>query len=288
MILSMPRLPMILSLLLCIATLAGCDISALSGKATESLQIKRVEIKKQGGRQCADNTDSNATANNSVSAEDERCVRIRFAYPEISSSTAPKVADKINQFIMRSLLSGLQGDNGQPAPTIESFAQQFIDDYESDPNTFNSWELELTADVDYSNRDLLSLNVAEAGYTGGAHPFSGARYYVLDLKSGDTVSLTQLLNTEFQTELNVMGEKAFREARALPSGTSLEDEGFWFENNTFQVNDNFGVREEGLVFLFNPYEVAPYAMGPTEYLVPYEDIKHLIDPKGALAAIYSL
>lgn len=285
----MPRTPIILSLLLCVFALTACDIDALSGgKATESLQLKRVEIKKQGGKRCIEQAPE-ATSNtaNAVTTADERCVRIRFAYPEVSSNQAPKVAKKINAFILQSLLSGLEGgDNEEPAPSIEAFAEQFITDYESDPHTFNSWELELTADVDYSNRDLLSLRVAEHGYTGGAHPFSGARYYVLDLTTGDQVVLAQLLNTEFQTELNVVGETSFREARELPSGTSLEDEGFWLENNTFQVPDNVGVRKEGLVFLFNPYEVAPYAMGPTEFEVPYEDIKHLIDPKGALAAIY--
>lgn len=281
------RIPIIMSMLLYLVTLTACDISALSGaKATESLQIKRVEIKKQGGKRCIEQS---GTSTQETAVEDERCVRIRFAYPEVSSSKAPGVAEKINAYILKSLLAGLQSESdndAEPAPTLEVFAQQFIDDYESDPNTYNSWYLDLTADVDYSNRDLLSLTVAEEGYTGGAHSFSGARFYVLDLKKGNPVSLPQLLNAEYQTELNVVGEKAFRAERGLPTGTSLEDEGFWFENNTFQLNDNFGVRQEGLVFLFNPYEVAPYAMGSIEFQIAYEDIKHLIDPKGALAAIY--
>lgn len=276
-----------MSVLLYLVTLTACDISALSGaKATESLQIKRIEIKKQGGKHCIEQS---GTGTQDTAVEDERCVRIRFVYPEVSSSKAPAVAEKINTFILKSLLAGLQSesdDDDKPAPTLEAFAQQFIDDYESDPNTYNSWYLDLAAGVDYSNRDLLSLTVAEEGYTGGAHSFSGARFYVLDLKKGNPVTLPQLLNAEYQTELNVVGEKIFRAERGLPTGTSLEDEGFWFENNTFQLNDNFGVRQEGLVFLFNPYEVAPYAMGPTEFQIAYEDIKHLIDPKGALAAIY--
>ena len=40
-----------------------------------------------------------------------------------------------------------------------------------------------------------------------------------------------------------------------------------------------------MVFAFNPYEVAPYVMGPTEFTVPYEDIGDVIGADSPLAAL---
>ncbi len=36
------------------------------------------------------------------------------------------------------------------------------------------------------------------------------------------------------------------------------------------------------MFYFNPYEIAPYSMGPTEILIPYDEIKNIIKEDGLL------
>ena len=132
---------------------------------------------------------------------------------------------------------------------------------------------------------LLTLNFSESGYTGGAHPFSGQRYFVLDLDSGKHLALNALLAPNYEAELNKVGERAFRKERNLPEAASLEEAGFWFANNSFKVNTNFGVLKDSLVFNFNAYEVAPYAMAPTEFTVSYDDIKAFIPEAGLLAAV---
>jgi hypothetical protein len=39
------------------------------------------------------------------------------------------------------------------------------------------------------------------------------------------------------------------------------------------MNDNYGFTTQGIVFVFNSYEIASYAEGPTEILIPYEKIR---------------
>jgi hypothetical protein len=54
---------------------------------------------------------------------------------------------------------------------------------------------------------------------------------------------------------------------------SLLEHGFEFPRNKFKLNDNYGFTRDGIVFVFNSYEIASYAEGPTEIIIPYKKIR---------------
>ena len=102
------------------------------------------------------------------------------------------------------------------------------------------------------------------------------------MSTGEEIRLSDILIHGYGADLNRIAEQEFRKVREMKPEQSLEDAGFWFENNKFSLNDNFALTEEGLTFYFNSYEVAPYVMGPTEIVLNYEDFKHLIKENGLL------
>lgn len=268
------------SVLLAAALGAGCDGNLNAGGGAD-LTYHTVEFHRQGGEKCPGDA--------GVTEENALCATVKFTYPEISSDARPELADKLNRFIRRQLLDTDVAETADPAtPEGEvdfgAFADRFIKEYRDDPNTFTSWELERSAEAVYANEKLLTLRFDEFGFTGGAHPFSGSRYAVLKLEDATELELPDLFNPGYEAALNVEGEKAFRAVRDLPAGASLEEQGFNFENNVFALNRNFGVDRDSLRFIFNSYEVAPYAMGPTELAIPYEDIQSLLRPDGLLGA----
>jgi len=275
-----PFLPMLLLASVLSACDSGNNAADGSNAIPSSLGIsyEMREFKRKGGSKCPNDT--------SVKAEDALCASVKFAYPEINSKTKPELANKMNELIKQQLLDAIEGDTSQPAPpnSLESFADNFIQDYKQDPNNFTSWQIERNVRVVYNTNTLLTLLFEEFGFTGGAHPFNGSRFIVLNLADGNAVALDDIMNPGYEAALNVEGEKAFREARQLPENSSLEEDGFTFENNTFVLNENYGVKKEGLSFIFNSYEVAPYVMGPTEFTIPYEDIRSLIRPDGLLGS----
>ncbi|MGB1008079.1 MAG: DUF3298 and DUF4163 domain-containing protein [Thiolinea sp.] len=251
---------------------------------TTHLSFKVVELSRKGGTQCPKEMDETAT-DASEASEDALCALVTLSYPQMSSDVNPELATKLNTIITQQLLDApASGDTENIPQSLEQFADSFIAEYQEDPNQFTSWELERTVKVAFSTDKLLTLLFEEYGYTGGAHPFSGQRYSVLSLTDGAPVVLADLLNPGYEPPLNVIGEKAFRLARELGEADSLEEQGFSFENNVFNLNDNFGVLKEGLEFVFNSYEIAPYAMGPTQLTIPYEDIHSLIRPDGLLGS----
>jgi len=48
--------------------------------------------------------------------------------------------------------------------------------------------------------------------------------------------------------------------------------------------DSWNITPDGLQITFDAYQVAAYALGPQEIIVPYSALKAVIKPDGALAA----
>lgn len=72
--------------------------------------------------------------------------------------------------------------------------------------------------------------------------------------------------------LKQLAEKAFRQYHKLSVDANLDDAGFFFENGVFSLPANMALTENGLMLLYNPYEVAAYALGETRLFIPYAEI----------------
>jgi hypothetical protein len=132
-----------------------------------------------------------------------------------------------------------------------------------------------------STPNLISLSLSERSFLGGAHGLATVHYVNLDPRSGSRIALADLLEEGALPEVTRLAEARFREVRAVPDEVTLEDAGFTFENNVFALPDDFVLREDGLGFYYNPYEVAPYAMGPTEIVLSSAEIEDLLAPEYA-------
>lgn len=124
--------------------------------------------------------------------------------------------------------------------------------------------------------NLLSLQYSHYWYTGGAHPNSSRTYWHFNPQTGKQIQLSDLFVKGYAPQLNAIAEQYFRQAKKLEADASLNQAGFWFEKDKFQVNTNFALAPKGLIFFFNTYEIGPYVIGSTELLIPYAELKGLI------------
>ena len=51
-----------------------------------------------------------------------------------------------------------------------------------------------------------------------------------------------------------------------------------FENSV-ESTSNFCITPKGILFLYNPYEIAAYAYGEIELFIPFSEIKSVVNPK---------
>ncbi len=143
---------------------------------------------------------------------------------------------------------------------------------------------ELAMDISYSvvhaDKNLLSILFSNYSYTGGAHGNAGSVAYNYDLNRGVMLKLADL----FQPNSNYL--KAISDYCIAKIKKSDVGDDEWIRTGAGPKAENYeswNITPEGLQITFDAYQVAAYAAGPQEVLIPYSALKSIIKLEGALA-----
>lgn len=213
-----------------------------------------------------------------------QCIDFSVEYPIVTGMISDLAIENINENIQSTIFDyAFISDKPED---FESLIEEMSGEYEGIlkdiPDYKASWSMEVNSDIIYQDSLFISVASTIYSYTGGAHPNSYQVYRSYNLTNGKALSLSDILIPEFENTLNEAGEIEFRMLKEIPPSQSLKDKGFYFENGKFTLNDNFAIINNSLIFYFNPYEIAPYANGPTELELKLTDYVNLISDKGVL------
>ncbi|MCC6722876.1 MAG: DUF4163 domain-containing protein [Saprospiraceae bacterium] len=213
--------------------------------------------------------------------QDGECAQIEMVYPTVVEGS-PILKQTINDSIFSFLIQTLvfeEYNGGSSLKDLQIASQSFLNEWqranaEMPGNTANSnWEVSVTGQVGLHTPKMATITLGSYSYAGGAHPNSFVSVLNFNLKTGKT-----LVWQDFVTDmkaLKALAEKEFKKARELPLNADLVEEGYFWEGN-FELPKNFELQEEGIYFWYNPFEVASYAQGPTDFTISYEDLGKLV------------
>jgi len=148
-----------------------------------------------------------------------------------------------------------------------------VADYPDAPS--NQWFIESYSDTTFQNQNILSVQITESTFLGGAHPNSFTNFLNFEKSTGKTIGFDDIVKDK--TAFLKIAEQAFRKNQELDAEGNLEDAGYFFEKGIFALPYNFTFNQEGIYLFFNPYEAAAYALGPIAFTIPYEDVKDVLD-----------
>ncbi|PHN02677.1 DUF3298 and DUF4163 domain-containing protein [Flavilitoribacter nigricans] len=207
------------------------------------------------------------------------CMRINASYPYLVTGPSA-VIQAINDTIayhLKSNLAVFAVDQSELDGSLDSIADAYILDFEQlmqeTPDYPFAWEIEVEGSILHKSAKVLSVALNAYSYTGGAHPNIFLDLINFDLTNGKKLNLRDIFTDE--DKLRAVVEKKFREVREIEPSISIADAGF-FWGDSFSLPQNFALQEEGVYFHYNPYEAAAYALGSTEFTIPYEDLKEVI------------
>jgi len=215
-----------------------------------------------------------------TSAKSTGYAKIKLVYPEIKEAVNTGILDALNSYVKNQILTAIfeEGRYKQPEFLVNAFIKEY-DDYVKDATEASRiWTLERKVDVVFITDRIACFRFFETSFLGGAHPNSNYFFTVYDLATGGKLKAKDVFVEEYKEKLTAIAEKKFREIRGLKGNDSLNSAGFQFPGGKFALNDNFGFLKEGIVFFYNPYEIAPYAAGETNLIIPYNEVKDLILP----------
>ncbi len=207
-------------------------------------------------------------------------LRFQIQYPIISSghkALSDSLNNEIHKFVNASII-----ENSEPEPPDTLFLD-FVEQYQSLQKRFPKYHLEWNfnreVNVIFQSKSIVSLRFNEHSFTGGAHPISYTYYKTFSRDSGKKLSLNDLFKPDFRNALTMKAERIFRKDKAMSPDSSFAAAGYWFKNNFFSLNNNYALTGKGLQFFYNDYEIAPYYMGSTKMIVPYDELKSVLKPE---------
>ena len=193
-------------------------------------------------------------------------VQIQFRYPYFYDSSLIWINEKISSIAVNGMEPSIHRKNAaQSAADIFDDYFLLLDDY---PDYEFSWFLIRDIEKIYEDSSIATLLFRESRYLGGAHPIDIRHFINLDKINHKELMLFDIISPDKEPNLTKYAEQIFRAVREIKFTGSLNAAGFWFNNDKFMLSENFSLADEGLVFYYNPYDIAPFSMGSTQLLLP--------------------
>ncbi|MBC8506196.1 MAG: DUF3298 domain-containing protein [Anaerolineales bacterium] len=131
-----------------------------------------------------------------------------------------------------------------------------------------------------SGHDVLSVLFVNFFYLGGAHPGSYHWSLNYDFNSGQELTLGDLF---------IPGSPYLERIAefCIPQLTEKLEFDIW-EDGAVPTPENYQVwalTSSGVLIIFDEYQVAPYAAGPQQVIVPYEILSDIIHPQGPIGQL---
>ena len=217
------------------------------------------------------------------------------------SSELDTLSQQINQTLQR-ITFGTNYLNMSPEEAIVQIQSQYGNTYrealssyyDSDikngmskdemPPWYNH-EHSITSELTLARDSIYNYAVTNYEFTGGAHPNTYITWKNINSHTGKELKKSDVFTDGSDKEvLRLIGQHLLKdvnqrlETDTITSVQSLRDEGVLF-NVDLYIPDNFLITDEGVKFLYNRYEIAPYYMGDFQLNIPYAEIENLMKIK---------
>lgn len=246
--------------------LASCQNTPKADQ--KSFTVGKLTLKKSDGPDC----DKPDTLRNN-------CAVVDLAWPEIKDGSEPlkkAVAGWALNFLCGMLSPEIDSTTGRPASVaaaVDSFFQMHRDFVREAPESpMANFDAESTDTVLLNDGKRLTLQIDGYVYAGGAHGSPMTAVATFDNATGKKLMWADLVTDS--TALKALAEKKFREVRADIFKPDVEgNSGFDFDETfPFVLPVSYGLTDKGIYFYYQHYEVTPYALGTTDFVIPFEEL----------------
>ena len=165
------------------------------------------------------------------------------------------------------VLSACRTESPEGACTLENFIAVAV--AEDVPREIPAWDKSSKYEIICRDADKVSYRATEYQYTGGAHGYTSVQVGTVDRKTGRKYTLDDIVPESRRGELlrKVREDIAIRryEAKSYAEWRARKEIAFFDEP---QLTENFYFDDQTIHFIYNQYEIACYADGIIEAIVP--------------------
>jgi hypothetical protein len=209
-------------------------------------------------------------------------VRVEVWEPTDSGKVAGKIRNLLNEKLIGRV--NQHGDSASIARTptaLESISGAFdvfqknYNDFKKDfPEAPGCWEVGLKGDTVMVTPKILFYQLDHYSFTGGAHPNTFRSFHAFSASDGSERQVKEFVADSIA--LVKLVEKHFRQTEKLAPETDLDKAGYFLLNHQFALPVSYVFTPKGVLFYYNPYEIAPYARGAIVFTISYEELGDII------------
>lgn len=203
---------------------------------------------------------------------------LQYAYPvaiPAHDSVLLSIQTQIKTELFGEAFADMQPDNALSAYAALNHTQYIQDNRHlaeewGDKNHGSAFceELIINAAPAGMARGILSYAEDIYSYTGGAHGMSICLLKNYSLATGQPVHEEDLfIDDYFEPLCGMLVDALIHQTENADTERELRKLGYSIED--IVPNDNFFVSEEGITYVYMPYEIAPYALGRTDIFLPW-------------------
>lgn len=178
-----------------------------------------------------------------------------------------------NSLVYEGLTAGVYTE--QTAAKLKEEYLQIAETEDDDLSMFmqiDQYHFETISAEMFNDTILVILKNLEV-YTGGAHGMNTNDYFVINTTQDKRLLIDDIVNFDKIPELENLVKKALRSQAEIADSVPLTDV-YWTDGG-YSLN-NFFLKNDGLGFLWNPYEIAAYAVGAVVIVIPFDELNGII------------
>jgi hypothetical protein len=196
------------------------------------------------------------------------------ALTQIREAISTKVVDRINSYSDSASIAQKPTARSSAKAAYEVFAANYHSFKKDFPEAPGCWEVAVDGDTVMVTPKNVFYQMDHYSFTGGAHPNSFRSYHIFDLHTGKETEAQALVGDSLALLRKV--EVAFRKEEKIDANADLEEAGYFLLDHQFFLPAHYTFTPKGVLFYYNPYEIAAYARGPITFTIPYSDLKGII------------
>jgi hypothetical protein len=129
------------------------------------------------------------------------------------------------------------------------------------------WQFDMQFRIHSIFNEAVSLEVLTKSFFGNSQSVENHEFFHFSKQNGTQLYINDIYHVD--SSFLQLIQANFNKQNELNPKVDYSEFGFWFENNTFQLSTNFEINKDSLIFIYNPYEIAPYSFGKIKVSVPF-------------------
>lgn len=143
-----------------------------------------------------------------------------------------------------------------------------------------NYEYDITSELTMGRDSIWNYAMTSFQNTGGAHPNTWLKWINIEAATGKVLTKNDVFISGSEKAicdlilkyLLIEGNRRLENTQQLQTLDDLHEAGMLLDGDLY-IPDNFLLTTNGVTFLYNRYEIAPYSMGDFQLNIPYAEIE---------------